>query len=52
MTPLTDSAPSVRSSLRTGREKWLSTSMAALATVVTAALVWFCLLYTSDAADE
>ena len=40
MTPLTDSTPSVRTSLRTGREKWLSTSMAALATVVTAALVW------------
>jgi len=40
MTPLPDSAPSVRTSLRTGREKWLSASMAALATVVTAALVW------------
>jgi cell wall-associated NlpC family hydrolase len=40
MTPFPDSAPSVRTSLRTGREKWLSASMAALATVVTAALVW------------
>ena len=40
MTPFPDSAPSVRPSLRTGREKWLSASMAALATVVTAALVW------------
>ena len=40
MTPFRDSAPSVRTSLRTGREKWLSASMAALATVVTAALVW------------
>ena len=40
MTPLPDSAPSVRTSLRTGREKWMSASMAALATVVTAALVW------------
>lgn len=40
MTPSPDSAPSVRTSLRTGREKWLSASMAALATVVTAALVW------------
>ena len=40
MTPLPDSAPSVRTSLRTGREQWLSASMAALATVVTAALVW------------
>ena len=40
MTPLPDSTPSVRTSLRTGREKWLSGSMAALATVVTAALVW------------
>ena len=40
MTPFTDSASSVRTSLRTGREKWLSASMAALATVVTAALVW------------
>ena len=40
MTPFPDSAPSVRTSLRTGREKWLSASMAALATVVTATLVW------------
>ena len=40
MTPFPDSAPSVRTSLRTGRERWLSASMAALATVVTAALVW------------
>ena len=40
MTPFPDSAPSMRTSLRTGREKWLSASMAALATVVTAALVW------------
>ena len=40
MTPCPDSSPSVRTSLRTGREKWLSASMAALATVVTAALVW------------
>ena len=40
MTPFPDSTPSVRTSLRTGREKWLSASMAALATVVTAALVW------------
>ena len=40
MTPFPDSPPSVRTSLRTGREKWLSASMAALATVVTAALVW------------
>lgn len=40
MTPFPDSAPSVRTSLRTGREKWLSASMATLATVVTAALVW------------
>ena len=40
MTPFADSTPSVRTSLRTGREKWLSASMAALATVVTAALVW------------
>ena len=40
MTPFPDSAPSVRASLRTGRERWLSASMAALATVVTAALVW------------
>ena len=40
MTPFPDSAPSVRTSLRTGREKWLSASMAALATVVTAAVVW------------
>ena len=40
MTPFPDSAPSVRTSLRTGREKLLSASMAALATVVTAALVW------------
>ena len=32
--------PSVRASLRTGRERWMSASMAALATVVTAALVW------------
>ncbi len=40
MTPFPDSAPSVRTSLRTGREKWLSASMAAIATVVTAALVW------------
>ena len=40
MTPFPDSSPSVRTSLRTGREKWLSASMAALATVVTAALVW------------
>ena len=38
--PLPDSTPSVRTSLRTGQEKWLSSSMAALATVVTAALVW------------
>ena len=40
MTPFADSTPSVRTSLRTGREKWVSASMAALATVVTAALVW------------
>ena len=40
MTPFPDSTPSVRTSLRTGREKWLSASMATLATVVTAALVW------------
>ena len=40
MTPFPDSAPSVRTSLRTGRQKLLSASMAALATVVTAALVW------------
>lgn len=40
MTPFPDSPPSVRTSLRTGREKWLSASMAALATVVTATLVW------------
>ena len=40
MAPLPDNTPSVRTSLRTGREKWLSASMAALATVVTAALVW------------
>lgn len=40
MTPFPDSTPSGRTSLRTGREKWLSASMAALATVVTAALVW------------
>ena len=40
MTPFPDSTPSVRTSLRTGREKWVSASMAALATVVTAALVW------------
>ena len=40
MTPFPDSAPSVRTSLRTGRERWMSASMAALATVVTAALVW------------
>ena len=40
MAPFPDNTPSVRTSLRTGREKWLSASMAALATVVTAALVW------------
>ena len=40
MTPFTDSAPSVRASLRTGRERWLSAFMATLATVATAALVW------------
>ena len=40
MKPFPDSAPSVRTSLRTGRERWLPASMAALATVVTAALVW------------
>ena len=40
MSPFPDSTPSVRTSLRTGRGKWLSASMAALATVVTAALVW------------
>jgi len=40
MTPFTDSAPSVRTSLRIGREKWLSAVMATLATVATAALVW------------
>jgi len=40
MKPFPDSAPSVRTSLRTGREKLLSAAMAALATVVTAALVW------------
>ena len=40
MTPFPDSAPSVRTSLRTGREKWLSASMAAVAAVVTATLVW------------